>query len=396
MLDNSGHVRIAIVYDCLYPHTVGGAERWYRGLAERLALRHHVTYITRRQWSRVPDAPAGVRVVAVSSAAQLYTRSGRRSIIPPLRFGCGVLTHLLRHRRDYDVVHTCAFPYFPLIAAQLAAARGGPPVVADWLETWSDQYWRNYLGGLRGRVGAAVQRLCMHLTKQACVLSDLQAARLVEGGYRGEPIILRGVYAEQITPPAPEPSREPLVVYVGRHIPEKRVCAIPAAIAAAREHIPDLRAIIFGDGPDRQRVVAEIQRHGLQDVIRCPGFVPWEEIDTALRRALCLLLPSEREGYGLVVVEAAARGTPSIVVRAPDNAATELVDHEENGLVADSAAPHALAAAIEAVHAAGPALGQRTRAWFAKNAPRLTLDTTISQLEDLYGTIVREASGANR
>ena len=30
-------VRICLVYDCLYPHTVGGAERWYRNLAERLA-----------------------------------------------------------------------------------------------------------------------------------------------------------------------------------------------------------------------------------------------------------------------------------------------------------------------------------------------------------------------
>jgi len=391
-------VRIAIVYDCLYPHTVGGAERWYRSLAERLALRHQVTYITRRQWSRgaMPDAPAGVRVVAVSGGTQLYTPSGRRRIVPPLRFGCGVLWHVLRHRGDYDVIHTCAFPYFPLIAAHLATACGGPPVVADWLETWSDEYWRTYLGGLRGRLGAAVQRLCMRLTKQACVLSALQAARLVEGGYKGKALILRGVYAGPTAPQECEPRREPLVVYVGRHIPEKRVVAIPAAIAAARARIPGLRATIFGDGPDRQRVVAEIQRLRLQEVIQCPGFVPWEQVDATLRRALCLLLPSEREGYGLVVVEAAARGTPSIVVRAPDNAATELVDHEENGWVADSAAPHALASAIEAVHAAGPALVQRTHAWFAKNAPRLRLDGTINQLEALYGTIIRDSPGSER
>ena len=391
-------MRLAIVYDCLYPHTVGGAERRYRSLAERLARRHQVTYITRRQWSSgvLPDAPAGVRVVAVSRGAQLYTPSGRRRIIPPLRFAGGVLVHLLRHRHDYDVVHTCAFPYFPLLAAQLATAPGGPPVVADWLETWSDEYWHTYLGGLRGRLGAAVQRLCMRLTKHACVLSALQGARLVESGYRGEPLILRGVYAGPVASLESALARESLVVYVGRHIPEKRVAAIPAAIAAARRRIPELRASIFGDGPDRQRVVAEIQRLGLQDVIHCPGFVPWEEVDAALRRALCLVLPSEREGYGLVVVEAAARGTPSIVVRAPDNAATELVDHDGNGWVADSAAPDALATAIESVDAAGPALVQRTHAWFAKNAPRLTLDTTISQLEALYGRIARAPSGAKR
>src|SRR5262249_48379662 len=55
---SSGHaryarwpVRICIVYDCLYPHTVGGAERWYRNLSERLADEgHDVTYLTLRQW----------------------------------------------------------------------------------------------------------------------------------------------------------------------------------------------------------------------------------------------------------------------------------------------------------------------------------------------------------
>ena len=46
-------MRICIVYDCLFPYTVGGAERWYRNLAERLAAEgHEVTYLTLRQWER--------------------------------------------------------------------------------------------------------------------------------------------------------------------------------------------------------------------------------------------------------------------------------------------------------------------------------------------------------
>jgi len=386
-------VRIAIVYDCLYPHTVGGAERWYRSLAERLARRHQVTYITRRQWTGAtpPTLPANVHVVAVSRGTPLYTRSGRRRIMPPLRFGAAVLVHLLRHRRSYDVVHTCAFPYFPLLAARCAGAHGGPAVVVDWLETWSNQYWRRYLGSVRGRMGAAVQRLCIRLTDHACVPSKLQAAHLIDGGYQNDPIILKSLYDGPIASFDAQASRQPLVVYVGRHIPEKRVEVIPAAIAAARQRIPALRAAIFGDGPARARVLAEIERRGLQQVIRCPGFVPWEEVDATLRSALCLLLPSEREGYGLVVLEAAARGTPSIVVRAPDNAATELVDHEENGLVVDSAAPPVLAAAIAAVQAAGAALAQRTRVWCARNTSRLTIDNTISQLEELYSSIIKAA-----
>ncbi len=51
-------MRICILYDCLFPHTVGGAERWYRSLAGRLAADgHDVTYLTLRQWDERRRAP---------------------------------------------------------------------------------------------------------------------------------------------------------------------------------------------------------------------------------------------------------------------------------------------------------------------------------------------------
>src|SRR3989440_2347351 len=105
MSPSPAHVRVCLVYDCLFPYTVGGAERWYRNLAAALVdAGHDVTYLTRRQWQ--PDEPPalpGVRVIAVSPGGPLYTEDGRRSIGPPVRFGVGVLAHLARRRRDYDV-----------------------------------------------------------------------------------------------------------------------------------------------------------------------------------------------------------------------------------------------------------------------------------------------------
>lgn len=386
-------MRIALVYDCLYPYTVGGAERRYRSVVAQLAHQHDVTYITRRQWDRgtALDVPPGVRVVAVSGGRQLYRASGRRRITPPLRFGAGALWYLLRHRRDFDVIHVCSFPYFSLIAARLACAFGGPPVVTDWYEVWTPSYWREYLGPTLGRTGALVQSLCVRLTKRAFVFSHLHAARLREEGYRGEPVLMKGAYAGPVNHVNANTHRDPLVVYIGRHIPEKRVPTIPAAIAQARKHVPGLRATIFGDGPDRPHVLAEIERLGLQDVIRCPGFAPWEEVDAELRRAMCLVLPSRREGLGLGLVEAMARGTPAVVTRSPDNAATELIAERHNGFVAESAEPSVLAAAIVAVHHAGAELRERTRAWFAAHASQLTIDSSLLELESVYV----EAAGPN-
>ena len=383
-------MRIAIVYDCLYPYTVGGAERRYRSLVAQLARRHAVTYVTRRQWRRgtTLDVPPGVQVAAVSGGQRLYTASGRRRILPPLRFGWGVFWYLLRRRREIDCVHACSFPYFSLLAARLACAFGGPAVVTDWYEVWTRPYWREYLGPIAGRIGAAVQALCVRVSGPAFVFSSLHAARLREEGYRGAPVLLTGAYAGPVDVDESSRPRQPVVVYMGRHIPEKQVTAIPAAIALARARIPGLRATIFGDGPERARVQSEIARLGLEDIIRCPGFAPWAVVDAELREALCLVLPSRREGLGLGIVEALARGTPAVVARGPDNAATELIEAEHNGVVADSAAPAVLADAIAAVHAAGPALVTRTRAWFRANAARLSIEGSIVELEAMYAAAI--------
>jgi glycosyltransferase involved in cell wall biosynthesis len=372
-------MRVCIVYDCLYPHTVGGAERWYRNLALRLRdAGHEVTYLTLRQWDGELDDLEGIDVRIVGPRMALYT-GPRRRILPPLVFGAGVLWHLLRRGRRYDVVHTASFPYFSLLAAAVARPLGGYEIVGDWHEVWSRAYWRAYLGRVGGRVGWAVQALCARVRQRAFCFSELHAARLRAAGLRGDVTVLKGEYEGSLEPPAPN-SAEALVVFAGRLIPEKRAPAVAPAVGLAARQIPGLRGIVFGDGPERDAVRASLDGAPVE----APGFVPPEEIDTALRSALCLVLPSEREGYGLVVVEASSKGTPAVVARAPDNAAVELVEDGVNGVIAASAAPADLAAAIVRVHHGGDALRASTCDWFARNAERLSLGSSLARVLESY------------
>ena len=376
-------MRVCLIYDCLFPHTVGGAERWYRNLAERLAAAgHEVTYLTLQQWEPgdEPDIP-GVKVVAVGPRMALYVH-GRRRIAPPLRFGAGVLWHLTRHGRRYDVVHTASFPYFSLLAAALVRRLGGYRLVTDWHEVWSAEYWREYLGRA-GWIGVAVQRRCARLRQHAFCFSRLHAARLREEGLRGELTILEGEYAGALVPEDPlEPER--LVVFAARMIPEKRAPNVVDAVALAAEQIEGLRAILFGDGPQRADVLARIASLGLGERVSAPGFVDAQQVHDALRRAICMILPSRREGYGMIVVEAAACGTPSILVREPDNAAVELIEDGVNGVLARSAAPADLAAAILRVRDGAAPLRDSTRSWFARTGPRLSLERSLEQVLASY------------
>jgi glycosyltransferase involved in cell wall biosynthesis len=381
-------MRICVIYDCLFPFTVGGAERWYRNLAECLAADgHEVTYLTLRQWDRgeppVLDGP--VQVVAVGPRMALYTEGGRRRILPPLVFGLGVLWHLLRQGRRYDVVHTCAFPYFSLLAAAALRPLRRYGLVVDWFEVWSRSYWHDYLGGIQGRIGALVQRACAAVPQRAFCFSELHAARLRAEGLRGEVTVLRGLYAGSLQPAAVRVA-DPLVLFAGRLIPEKRVTLGVAAVVSAARRIEGLEGVFYGDGPERGVLRDAIAEHGAEAIISAPGFADAELVETDMRRALCMLLPSRREGYGMVVVEASAHATPSIVVADEDNAATELVADGVNGVVVQSADPEAIAAAIVLVHEAGLAMRESTARWFAEHAEELSLESSLEMVLASYAS----------
>jgi glycosyltransferase involved in cell wall biosynthesis len=380
-------MRICLVYDCLFPYTVGGAERWYRNLGERLAAEgHEITYLTLRQWERGTGAEVpGVHVVPVGPRMELYSAPGRRRVLPPVVFGLGVLAHLLRMGRRYDVVHTASFPYFSLLAAAAVRPLARFSLVVDWHEVWTRDYWIEYLGPLAGRVGDAVQTLCLRVPQRAFCFSRLHARRLVARGLTGTPTVLEGEYAGPLEPRETVPP-EPLVVFAGRHIREKRVTAVVPAIAALKRSDGDVRCVIFGDGPERAQVLQLVREHGLTDTISVPGFVDAVEVETALRRAGCMVLPSSREGYGMIVIEAAAAGTPSVVVRGEDNAATELIEDGINGFVAPSAEPADLADAISRALAGGMRLRRTTASWFAENARRLSLESSLERVSEVYAS----------
>lgn len=368
---------VCIIYDCLFPWTIGGAERWYRVLAERLVREgHQVTYLTLRQWDD-RDVPRieGVEVVAVGPRLALYA-GGKRRIWPPLRFGWGVLVHLLRRGRRYSHVHVANFPFFSLLAVGVSRLVCGYSVGVDWHEIWTRSYWSDYLGRWTGRIGWTSQRWCAAIPQQAFVFSEMNRRRLAHIGREAQ--LLTGLYTGGDHVPA-SPADPPTFVYAGRMIPEKRVPLLIEAFALVQSERPDLRLRVFGTGPERALVAERIARLGLDGAVVLEGFAEQQDLDAAMAGAVAIVQPSSREGYGMIVVEANARGVPAIVVEAQDNAAVELVEAGANGEVAAADAA-SLASAMLAVAADPERYRAGTQRWFARNRQRVSVEASLDAL----------------
>jgi len=370
---------VAVAYDCLFPYSTGGGERQYRAFADELGRAGlDVNYLTAVQWDGPTPAEDRFRIVPVTGRLSLYSPDGVRRIPAALRYAAGLFGALVRRRKQYAAVIVSGLPVFNVFAARLALLGSGTRIVVDYLEVWHRRQWVEYSGLVTGTIAWVLQRAAIAVTPLATCHSQLSATRLRREGLRRPPLVSPGLIDGAADVASPSPAATPrYVLYVGRHIPDKRVEVLPAAVAAARESIPDLRLVVLGTGPSSDAVRAEVRRVGGEDWTDFPGFVSDADLDTLLHGALALANPSRREGYGLVVVEANAHGTPVVLVADEGNAATELIDAGVNGVVSPTTRPTDLARAFRDIADGGEGLRHSARAWYDAALTTRTIRRTV-------------------
>ena len=337
-------MRVAIVYDAVYPHVKGGAERRYYELALRLAARGHDVHWYGMHYWEGPSVVRreGVTYHGVCRALPLYTESGRRSIVQPLVFGLACLRLL---RRRYDVIDCCGFPFFSLFSARIAVAVRGGMLVSTWHEVWGAAYWTTYLGRL-GFAGAAVERLAARIPHLIVAVSKATAGRLSSDLRRGRMVqtLPNGVDWTQIEISMRHPVAYD-IAYAGRICDFKHLELLIEAVGQVLARRPGTTCLIVGDGPHRELLEAFTHAAGVAHAVTFTGFVEDQsEFYGMLKSCRVFALPSRREGFGIVVLEANAAGVPVIVVDHPDNHARDLIGDANGEVVAPE--PAALTEAL--------------------------------------------------
>ena len=153
-----------------------------------------------------------------------------------------------------------------------------------------------------------------------------------------------GIPASQVTvcPPGVEPrfspgtacSEAPLVAAVGRLVPVKRYQLLIEVLLGLKPRIPELQAVIAGEGYERPMLEAMIRTAGAESWISLPGYLDDAGLVDLYRRSWVVASTSLREGWGMTVTEAGACGTPSVVSRISGH--RDAVVDGQSGLLVDT------------------------------------------------------------
>jgi phosphatidylinositol alpha-1,6-mannosyltransferase len=154
-----------------------------------------------------------------------------------------------------------------------------------------------------------------------------------------------------------------------------RIIARLPELRAAR---PDLVYLIAGEGDDRPRLEALARENRTSDIVRFLGQVPFADLPDLYRASDLFVMPSTREGFGIVFLEAMACGTAALGL-ARGGAADALADGELGILVSEERLTEALKAALRAT-VDGPDLARRVQERYGRVAFQDGLRRAVQRL----------------
>jgi glycosyltransferase involved in cell wall biosynthesis len=356
---------VALVTDAIFPYHRGGKEMRYHVLAHRL-VRHVDVHVYTMHWWKGPRVrrEGGVTFHAICPRMALYAK-GRRSVPQAVVFAVACLR--LSWQR-FDLIEADHMPYFQLFPLWLITRLRSKKLVVTWHECWGPEYWREYLGPV-GRIGWWVERAAMQLPDHIIAASEQTGERLREYVGCGMPLTIapNGIDLERIGRAAPALDGCDVVV-VGRLLTHKRLDLLLDALAILHAQGTPTTCRIIGNGPAGKALRDRARALEIADAVQfCHDVGDDDELYSHVKGARAFVFPSEREGFGIAVLEAIACGVPVITTTAPDNLARHLVGRSEKGVLCAPNAAALASAMAEVMNATnGADRSRQGEAWLAE------------------------------
>ena len=331
MKKNNKKIKIAIVYDAIYPYIKGGAEKRNYELSKQLTrVGYEVHMYGMRLWGDNKIIKKdGIYLHGISEPKKLYTKKGRRSIWQAVYFGFSCFKLL---KEDFDILEVNHMPFFSLFSAKIVALLKRKKLYTTWNEVWGKKYWKQYLGQL-GTIAYVIEWLSARMPDEIIAVSEYTKNRLIEDLKVKTNIVVvpNGIDFELIQ--KIKPSKEKIdVIFAGRLLSHKNIDLLIKSINSLKKTHPNIKTLIIGNGPEKPKLQELIKELKLNNNVKIIDFLDsHDDLYGLFKSAKLFAFPSSREGFGISALEANACGIPFITINHKDNATMYLVGKNGNG-----------------------------------------------------------------
>lgn len=198
--------------------------------------------------------------------------------------------------------------------------------------------WHHLVRPPLDRIGQfAEQRLSPVVYRKVPIITVAESTKLeiVEKlGFAPDQVTVARLGLDARFVPGGERSDRPSVVAVARMMPQKGLADLIPILAAVRERVPDLEAVVVGEGPQRPELEALRRSHDAEGWLTFAGRLGDDDVVAAYQRAWLTVSASRREGFGMTLSESAACGTPVVATRMSGH--VDSVAHGRSGYLVDS------------------------------------------------------------
>lgn len=204
-------------------------------------------------------------------------------------------------------------------------------------------------------------------------------------------VIYNGIRTPELSP-MPPPTSPPVLLGIGRLVPDKGFDVALEALSMLAQHHPRLRLRLAGEGSERQALEARARELGVSDRTDFLGWVPPERVPEVIEDATIVLVPSRwDEAFGLVVLEAALVGRPVVASRV--GGLPEVVEEGRTGLLAERDDAAAFAEAVHRMLNDPERTARMGAAARERVTTRFSLERYVDEYASLYRRLGRESGG---
>lgn len=327
-------MKIAYVSDAIYPYNKGGKEKRLIDITTRLVKEGHEVHVYCMKWWKEPvlhKIERGVHLHAISPLYPLYTGE-RRSISQAIKFGLSCLKLI---KEDWDVIDVDHMPFYPVIFTKIVCLLKGKKMIATWNEVWGLEYWQKYIGW-KAPIAYFIEWFSTLLPDHIISITDHTTKRLktILGRKHNVSTVLCGIDLDYIDKVLPSTEKSD-IIFTGRLLKHKNIDLIIKSVAYLKSKGKKIKAVIIGNGPEKRRLQHLAEHLKVQKNILFQDFLPkHEQAVSFIKASKLFVFPSEREGFGLVAIEANAAGIPFITSNHYENAAQYLIE-KGNGSIFD-------------------------------------------------------------